>query len=74
MTRELRELVERAAAVLRAEGATHVPPPNAWVLEVSVPWFRWKLLGDNAACEAFKKLPDSSMWELREEQNVAPCE
>jgi hypothetical protein len=40
-----------------AEGATHIPVPNGEEQEISIPWFRWKLLGDNAACKYFKAIP-----------------
>jgi hypothetical protein len=55
-----------------AVGATHVPVPNAETIEVGVPWFRWKLLGDNAACTAFKGLIGSN-WTVVEEQNPVAC-
>jgi fermentation-respiration switch protein FrsA (DUF1100 family) len=57
-----------------ANGATHVPAPVEHQLQVVVPWFRWKLLGDKAACEAFKALPDTDDWDVREESNAASCE
>jgi hypothetical protein len=57
-----------------AVGATHVPAPNRWQVAVSVPWFRWKLLGEKGACEAFKALPDGELFDPREESNPAPCE
>jgi hypothetical protein len=57
-----------------AVGATHVPAPNRWQVAVSVPWFRWKLLGEKAACEAFKALPDGELFDPRESMNEAPCE
>jgi hypothetical protein len=56
-----------------ATGATHIPVPNGPEQEVSIPWFRWKLLGDKAACEAFKKMPGNGKWEKRKEQNVKEC-
>jgi hypothetical protein len=57
-----------------AVGATHVPAPNRWELAVSVPWFRWKLLGEKAACEAFKALPDGDLFDKRMSMNEADCE
>lgn len=45
-----------------AVGATHIPVPTRWVNESTIPWFRWKLLGDSNACQAFKSLPNSSNW------------
>jgi fermentation-respiration switch protein FrsA (DUF1100 family) len=56
-----------------ATGATHIPVPNEPEMQVSIPWFRWKLLGDKAACEAFKKLPGNGKWEKRKEQNAKEC-
>jgi hypothetical protein len=56
-----------------ATGATHIPVPNEAQQQVSIPWFRWKLLGDKAACEAFKKMPGNGKWEKRKEQNVKEC-
>jgi hypothetical protein len=46
-----------------ATGATHIPLPLRWAQESSVAWFRWKLLGDQAAGEYFKKMPDSNDWD-----------
>jgi hypothetical protein len=58
-----------------AVGATHIPTPVLQEQEVSIPWFRWKLLGDNAACQFFKKMPDDkTKWKVQKEQNAAPCQ
>lgn len=57
-----------------AIGATHVPTPDAHTMQVAVPWFRWKLLGDKKACEAFKALPDTDQWDAVQSKNEAPCE
>ena len=57
-----------------AVGAPHVPPPIAYTQRISIPWFRWKLLGDKAACEFFKSMPRESQWLVKAEQNAAPCE
>lgn len=57
-----------------AAGAGHVPPPIAHQQRVSIPWFRWKLLGDKTACEFFKTKPRESQWLVQSEQNAAPCE
>jgi hypothetical protein len=47
--------------------------PVSHTQQISIPWFRWKLLGDQKACEFFKKLPDSATWDALEEQNAKPC-
>ncbi|MET0285524.1 MAG: alpha/beta hydrolase, partial [Polyangiales bacterium] len=57
-----------------ASGATHIPTPQAETMEVGVPWFRWKLLGDKAACAAFKALPGAGRWREVAAQNKAECE
>ena len=57
-----------------AVGAPHVPPPVAHEQRVSIPWFRWKLLGDKTACEFFKTKPRESQWLVQAEQNAAPCD
>ena len=36
------------------------PLPQVPAEQVSIPWFRWKLLGDNAACKFFKAMPNNS--------------
>jgi hypothetical protein len=56
-----------------AVGATHIPVPNSETMEVGVAWFRWKLLGDQAACQAFKGLDGAGNWNSVAEQNAAPC-
>jgi hypothetical protein len=56
-----------------AIGATHVPVPTGPTQEVSIPWFRWKLLGDNAACLAFKALPATGQWDEVKSQNAVDC-
>lgn len=56
-----------------AIGATHVPVPTAATQQVAIPWFRWKLLGDNAACKAFKALPATDKWDEVKAQNAADC-
>jgi dienelactone hydrolase len=57
-----------------AIGAMNVPPPLTWAQQVSVPWFRWKLLGDKAACTAFKALPDGVTWQTKMSRNEKPCQ
>jgi hypothetical protein len=56
------------------QGATHIPVPNGEEQEISIPWFRWKLLGDTKACEFFKKIPMTSMgWMQVAAENEKPC-
>jgi hypothetical protein len=61
-----------------ATGATHIPVPNVPEEQVSIPWFRWKLLGDNAACKFFKTIPGNSAispgWTKVMSENEAPCQ
>jgi hypothetical protein len=56
-----------------AVGATHIPTPQAATNQVAVAWFRWKLLGDNEACKAFKALPGGADWNSVKEQNAKSC-
>lgn len=57
-----------------ASGATHIPVPNALTQEVSIPWFRWKLLGDMKACQAFKALPMThNVWAQVAVRNEKMC-
>ncbi len=56
-------------------GATHIPVPNGEEQEISIPWFRWKLLGDQKACEYFKAIPKTNTaWTTAAKQNEAPCQ
>lgn len=41
-----------------ALGATHIPVPNGEEQEISTPWFRWKLLGDQAGLHILQGNPD----------------
>jgi hypothetical protein len=54
-------------------GSTHIPTPDAETAEIAVPWFRWKLLGDNEACKVFKALDGAGFWSTVEEQNPKSC-
>ncbi len=54
-------------------GSTHVPIPTGPTKEMSVPWFRWTLLGDTNACESFKAMPKGSGWRLAESANLPEC-
>jgi hypothetical protein len=57
-----------------ANGATHVPVPNDLTIEVAIPWFRWKLLGDQKACAAFKALPMThNVWVQVASKNAQAC-
>lgn len=61
-----------------AVGATHVPPPFVPEEQVSIPWFRWKLLGDNAACKFFKGIPGNAAispgWTVVMSENEEACQ
>jgi predicted alpha/beta-hydrolase family hydrolase len=57
-----------------ARGATHIPTPQTETMEVSIPWFRWKLLGDKAACMAFQALKGAGRWTETKSQNAKGCE
>jgi len=54
--------------------APHIPVPIAFIQESTVAWFRWKLLGDAAACAYMKAMPDGDRWNLQEQQNAIDCE
>jgi hypothetical protein len=55
-------------------GATHIPVPNGEEMQLSIAWFRWKLLGDNEACKAFKMIPMmDTTWKVADSQNEKPC-
>jgi len=59
-----------------AIGASHVSPKphEGWSNESAVAWFRWKLLGDMAACGHFAALPNTNEWKLMDSQNTHPCQ
>jgi hypothetical protein len=55
-------------------GATHIPVPNGEEMQLSIPWFRWTLLGDNEACKAFKNIPtEDTTWVIDSEKNARMC-
>lgn len=56
-----------------ATGAAHIPVPTRWTSESTVVFFRWKLLGDKAACEYFKKMPDGPDWAPKMVKNAKDC-
>lgn len=53
-------------------GSTHIPVPAGDAAEVGIPWFRWKLLGDQDACEDFYALLNGA-WSVQDEQNAVSC-
>ena len=54
------------------------PNPQAPEEQVSIPWFRWKFLGDNATCKFFKAMPGNTAinpgWTKEMSENEAPCQ
>jgi hypothetical protein len=55
-------------------GLKFIPVPVSEANEVSIPWLRWKLLGDRNACAFFRALPmTDTRWALAASQNVRPC-
>jgi hypothetical protein len=57
-----------------ADGAKHIPVPNGEEQEISIPWFRWKLLGDQKACAFFKAIPmTNKKWAEAASKNAQPC-
>jgi len=57
-----------------AVGAMHIPVPNGPTRTMSIPWFRWTLLGDSKACQAFKALPNGSGWRVAKSANMPACD
>ena len=52
----------------------HIPTPDRETMQIAIPWFRWKLLGDTKACEHFKAIPKKDLlWIVRAQQNVPSC-
>lgn len=57
------------------QGGAHIPTPQGEEMQIGPAWFRWKLLGDQKACEFFKSIPmTDSTWEEVAVMNAAPCE
>jgi hypothetical protein len=57
------------------DGAKHIPVPNGEEMQISIPWFRWKLLGDEKACVFFKDIPKTdTRWDQVGVQNAQACE
>jgi hypothetical protein len=55
-------------------GGAHIPVPNGEEMQISIPWFRWKLLGDNEACKAFKAIRETdTSWDEAAVQNEEAC-
>lgn len=52
----------------------HIPVPQGVVLQLAVPWFRWKLLGDQDACRALMSIPEmDDEWLLADSHGEVPC-
>jgi hypothetical protein len=57
-----------------ADGLKFIPVPVAEANQVSIPWFRWKLLHDQKACAYFKALPmTDAKWAEAASRNAQPC-
>ena len=56
-----------------AVDAPHIPVPIDFALEAAIPWLRWKLLGDEQACEVLKALPMGDRWTTVSEQHAVGC-
>jgi hypothetical protein len=57
-----------------ARGANHIPVPNGETQQIAIPWFRWKLLGDQAACRAFAAIPkNDAKWAQVAAKNQQAC-
>jgi hypothetical protein len=55
-------------------GANHLTTVNQDAEEVLVSWFRWKLLGDQKACQYWKAIPTTdSSWTVVDKQNEVAC-
>lgn len=55
-------------------GASHFSPSGD-SMEMGVAWFRWKLLGDQEACRAFKTVPTRFRgWTVAGQQAVQECQ
>lgn len=55
-------------------GANHIGTISVDTNEVIVPWFRWKLLGDQKACEAWRAIPtNDTSWAQVASNNEQPC-
>jgi len=55
-------------------GANHITTINQDGNVPLISWFRWKLLGDQAACQYFRSIPNRiSGWSLIDSQNVQSC-
>jgi hypothetical protein len=55
-------------------GLKFIPVSVSEANEVSIPWLRWKLLGDRNACAFFNALPmTDTRWALAASQNAQPC-
>ena len=50
-----------------------LPLPHEHIQQLAVAWFRWKLLGDRAACTHFRELPQTDRWDERAKQHETNC-
>lgn len=55
-----------------AIGASHIPTPQVEQNQIAPAWFRWKLLGDQRACQYVKGLL-SNGWKIQKQQNIKDC-
>lgn len=68
-------LSQTVEAYFWAKLSTHIPVPNEGEMQIAIPWFRWKLLGDRTACEYFHTIPSQDFtWQIRAEKNEQPCQ
>lgn len=55
-------------------GANHLTTVNQDGEEVLVAWFRWKLLGDQKACQYWRSLPTTNnAWAVADKRNEIAC-
>ena len=55
--------------------ANHLTTVNQDAAEVLVSWFRWKLLGDQKACQYWKAIPTTNgTWTVVDKQDEVACD
>jgi hypothetical protein len=55
-------------------GANHIATSSPDTNEIIISWFRWKLLGDQKACQYFKSIPtNNATWVEVAEKNPVDC-